>query len=82
MILNLGRDAMLSCFSRVQLFATPQTIARQTPKSVGFSREEDWCGLPFPSPGDLPDPGIKTGSFALRADSLPTEPPWKPVLNH
>ena len=46
----------------------------------GFSRWEYWSGLPFPSPGDLPDPGIEPGSPALQADSLPTEPPGKPFL--
>jgi len=49
---------------------------------MGFSRQEYWSGLPFPSPGDLPDPGIKSGSPALQADSLPSEPPGKPkILN-
>ena len=46
--------------SRVQLFATPWTVAYQAPPSMGFSRQEYWSGLPLPSPGDLPDPGIKT----------------------
>ena len=45
---------------------------------MGFSRQECWSGLPFPSPGDLPDPGIEPGSSALQADSLPSEPPGKP----
>ena len=58
----------LSC---VQLFATPWTIARQAPLSMGFCRQEHWRGLPFPSPGDLPDPGIKLMSPALQADSVP-----------
>ena len=49
--------SMLSC---VQLFATPGTVARQAPLSMGFSRQEYWSGLPFPSPGDLPNPGIET----------------------
>ena len=53
--------------------ATPWTIALQAPLSMGFSRQEYWSGLPFPSPGDLPDPRIKPGSPALQADSLPTE---------
>ena len=44
-----------------------------------FSRQEYWSGLPFPSPGDLPDPGIEPGSPALQADSLPSEPPGKPI---
>ena len=50
----------------------------QAPLSMGFSRQEYWTGLPFPSPGDLPDPGIKPGSPALQADYLPSEPPGKP----
>ena len=53
--------------------ATPWTVASQAPLSVGFSRHEYWNGLPFPSPGDLPNPGIEPGSPALQADSLPTE---------
>ena len=62
---------MCSCFSCVQLFATPWTVARQAPLSMGFSRQEFWSGLPFPSPGDLPDEGIEPASPALQADSLP-----------
>ena len=54
---------------------TPWTVAYQAPPSVGFSRQEYWSGLPFPSPGDLPDPGIEPGSPALQADALPSEPP-------
>ena len=65
--------------SRVSLFATPWTVAYQAPPSMGFSRQECWSGLPFPSPGDLTDPGIKPGSPALQADTLPTEPPGKLV---
>ena len=61
--------------SHVQLFVTPWTIAHQVPLSMGFSRQEYWSGLPFPTPGDLPDPEIKPGSPALQADSLPSEPP-------
>ena len=68
--------------SRVRLFATPWTVAYQAPPSVGFSRQECWSGLPFPSPGDLPHPGIKPGSPALWADALPSEPPGKPRKNH
>ena len=59
----------------VQLFATPLTVACQAPLSMGFSRQEYWSGLPFPSPGDLPDPGLEPGSPALQADSLPSQPP-------
>ena len=55
--------------------ATPWTIARQAPLSMGFSRQEYWRGLPFPSPGNLPYPGVESGSPALQADSLPTELP-------
>ena len=64
-------------FSHVQLFATPWTIAHQAPPSMGFSRQEDWSGLTFPSPGHLPDPGTELGSPALQADSLLSEPPGK-----
>ena len=64
--------------SCVQLFATPWTVAYQTPPSMEFSRQEYWSGLPFPSPGDLPNPGIEPGSPALQADTLPSEPPGKP----
>ena len=59
--------------SRVRLFATPWTVAYQAPLSMGFPRQEYWNGLPFPSPGDLPNPGIEPGSPALQADSFPTE---------
>ena len=61
---------------RVQLFATPWTIAYEAPPSMGFSRQEYWNGLPFPSPGDLPNPGIEPGFSTLQADALPSEPPW------
>ena len=63
--------------SRVQLFVTPWTVAHQAPLSMGFSRQEYWSGLPFPSPGDLPNPGIEPGSPALQADALSPEPPGK-----
>ena len=59
---------MLSCFSYFQLFATPWPVARQAPLSMGFSRQEYWSGLPCPSPGDLPDPGIEPAS--LRSPAL------------
>ena len=68
---------MLISLSRVQLFVTPWTRARQAALSMESSRQEYWSGLPFPSPGDLPDPGIKPGSSALQADSLPSKPPGK-----
>ena len=57
--------------SRVQLFVTPWTVAHQAPLSMGFFRQEYWTGLSFPSPGDLPNPGIEPASPALQADSLP-----------
>ena len=63
---------MLSC---VQLFLTPGTVAHQAPLSMEFSMQEYWSGLPFSSPGDLPDPGIKLVSPALAGRSFPTEPP-------
>ena len=63
--------------SRVRLFATPWTTAHQAPPSMGFSRQEYWSGLPFPSPGDLPDPGIELRFPALQADALTSEPPGK-----
>ena len=56
----------------------PWTVAHQAPLSMGFSRQEYWSGLPFPSPGDLPDPGIKPRSPALQEDALTSEPPGKP----
>ena len=64
--------------SLVRLVATPWTAAYQVPPPMGFSRQECWSGLPFPSPGDLPDPGVEPGSPALQADALPSEPPGKP----
>ena len=66
--------------SHVRLFVTPWTVAYQAPSSMGFSRHEYWSGLPFPSPGDLPNPGIEPGSPALRADSSTSEPPGKPKV--
>ena len=56
-------------------FCDPMDCVRQAPLSLGFSRPEYWSGLPFPSPGDLPNPGIELESPALQADSLPSEPP-------
>ena len=58
---------------------TPWTVAHQAPLTLEFSRQESWSGLPFPSPGDLPNPGIEPESPALQADSLPSEPPGKHV---
>ena len=74
-------------FSRIPLFATPWTAAHQAPLSVEFPRQEYWSGLPFPSPGDLPNPGIESGSLeslvspALAGGFFTTEPPGK-TLTH
>ena len=64
--------------SHVWLFAIPWTVVNQASLSMGFSRQENWSGLPFPFSGDLPDPGIEPRSPALQADTLPSEPPGKP----
>ena len=66
--------------SGVGLSATPGTVARQAPLSLGFSRQEYWSGLPFSSPGDLPDPGIEPRLPAFQPDSLLTELPGKPLF--
>ena len=68
----------MKSLSRVRLFATPWTVAYQPSPSMGFSRQEYWSGLPFPSPGDLLDPGVEPGSPSLEADALTSEPPGKP----
>ena len=68
----------------IHLFVTPRTIAHQAPLSLGFFRQEYWSGLPFPSPGDLPEPGIKPRSPPLQANSLPLShqgSPLFPLLN-
>ena len=67
----------MKSLSRVRLFATPWTVAYQAPPSMGFFRQEYWSGLPFPSPGDLPNSGIEPGSPALQVDALPSKPPAK-----
>ena len=72
---------MLSHFSCVQLFATLWTVACQAPLSMGFPRQEYWNGLPCPSPGHLPDPGMEPLSPALQVDSLATEPSGKPFID-
>ena len=59
---------------------TPWIAAFQAPQSMGFSGQEYWSGLSFPSPEDLPNPGIKLGSLALQEDSLPSEPQGKPLI--
>ena len=76
-----GEVKLVKLLSHVQLFGTPWTIAHQAPPSMGFSRQEYWSGLPFPSPGDLPDPGIEPKSPTLQADTLTSAPPGKPLLS-
>ena len=58
--------------------ATPRTVACQTPLFMEFSRQEYWSGLPCPTPGDPPNPGIESRSPTFQAESLPAEPPGKP----
>ena len=65
----------MKSLSHIRLFVTPWTVAYQAPPSMEFSRQEYWSVLPFPSPGDLPGPGIEPGSPALQADALPSEAP-------
>ena len=72
---------LLSHFSHVQLFVTLWTIAHQASLYMGFSRQEYWNGLPFPFPGELPDPGIESKSLSLQADALLTELRRKPFIH-
>ena len=62
-------EVLVKSLSHVRLFATLWTVAYQAPPSMGFSRQEYWSGLPFPSPGDLPDPGIEPWSPEFQADT-------------
>ena len=75
---TLALKMKVKSLSRVQLFATPWTVAYQALTSMGFSRQECWNGLPFPSPGDLPNPGIEPRPPEVQADTLPSEPPGNP----
>ena len=79
--LNCLSLSEVKSLSRVRLFATPWPVAHQAPLSMGFSRQEYWSGLPFPSPGDLPDPGIEPRSPTLQADTLTSEPPGKLIYS-
>ena len=74
--------AAVSALSRVRLFAAPWAVAHQAPLSMGFSRQEHWRGLPFPSPGHLPDPGMEpvAPSNALAGRFFTDEPPGKLYL--
>ena len=69
----------MKSLGHVRLFVTPWTVTYQATLTMGFSRQKYWSGLPFPSPGDLLDPGIKPRSPALQADTLPSKPPGKPI---
>ena len=73
------RYKKVESLSGVQLFATPWTVAYQAPLFMGFSSQDHWSGLPFPSPGDILDPGIELRSFALQTGALPSEPPNKTI---
>ena len=81
--ISLSHLLRSSCYSVAQLCLTRcnsmDHIACQAPLSMGFSRQEYWSGLPFPSPGDLPNPGIKPRSPALAGGFFTTEPPGKPI---
>ena len=75
----------MKLLSRVRLFATPWTVAHQAPPSLGFSRQEYWSGLPFPSPGDLPHPGIEPtflASPALAGGFFTTSATWEAPSSH
>ena len=76
LVITIMRVYLLSHF---QLFVTRWIIAHQALSSIGFPRQEYWNELPFPSPGDLPDPGMETRFLTLQADSLPSEPPGKAI---
>jgi len=76
----LSHQSKVKWLRRARLFVTPWTVAYQALPSMGFSRQDYWSGLPFPSPGDLLNPGIEPGSPALQADALPYEPPGKPEV--
>ena len=75
---NLWLWSEVKLLSHVRLFATPWTVTYQAPPSMGFSRQEYWSGLPFPSPGDLPHPGTEPTSPALAGGFFIAEPPGKP----
>ena len=78
---NVMTSTEVKLLSRVWLFVTPWTLTYQAPLSMGFLRQEYWSGLLFPSPGDLPNPGIEPWSPALQADALPSEPQGKPMTS-
>ena len=73
------KKVKVKALSRVRLFATPWTVACHGPLSIEFSKQEYWNGLPFPSPGYLPNTGIEPRSPTLQADSLLSEPRGAPI---
>ena len=75
---TLVMTVVVQLLNLVHLFVTPWTIALQAPLSIGFSRQEYWSGLPFPPPGDLPNPGMKPKSPALAGRFFTAGPPGKP----
>ena len=77
-LVGSSQKVKVKSLSYVRLFAIPWTVAHQGALSMGFSRQGYWSGLPIPSPADLPDPGIESGSPALQEDALPSELPGKP----
>ena len=77
----IGTCMRAQSLSRLWLFATPWTVARQAPLCMGFPRQEYWSRLPFPPPGDLPVPGIEPTYPALTGRFFATEPPGKPHVN-
>ena len=80
MLHHMSKKVKVKSLSRVQLFATPWTAAYHAPPSMGFSRQEYWSELPFPSSRDLPNKGIKPRSPVLQADTSPSESPGKLTL--
>ena len=77
---NLKSESESEVTQSCSTLSTPWTVTYQAPQSMEFSRQEYWSGLPFHSPGDLPNPGIKSGSPALQADALSSKPPGKPSV--
>ena len=75
------KPALLLSYSVMSNSVNSWAVAHQAPLSMGFSRQEYWSGFPFPSPGDLPDPGVKPESPIVQADSLPSEPILNKHLN-
>ena len=80
-IIKPGLSLCAQLLSCVRHFATPWTVSHQAPLSLGFPRQEYWNGLPFPTPGDLPRPGIKPMSPAFVGGFFTSEPPGKPTLS-